>query len=201
MPGALASVPELDAALREPGIEIADIGCGGAWSTIALARAYPQARVSGYDVDPATIALATANVAASLDVSGRVTVTDSDAADLPAGRFTAVFAFECIHDMPRPVEVLSAALWSLTDDGFVVVMDEAVADEFTAPGDAVERLMYGFSLSCCLPDGMSHPESVGTGTVMRPSTLRRYALDAGFSGVSVLPIDNFGFWRFYLLTR
>ncbi len=59
--------------------------------------------------------------------------------------------------------------------------------------------MYGFSLTCCLPRRHEHPESVGTGTVMRPSTLRRYALEAGFTEVSVLPIDEFGFWRFYLL--
>ncbi|MDV2478453.1 class I SAM-dependent methyltransferase [Rhodococcus zopfii] len=200
LPAALASVPELHDALRKPGIEIADIGCGGAWSTIALARAYPQARVSGYDIDPATVDLAASNVAGVPNVSDRVSITAADARTLPAQRFSAVFAFECIHDMPRPVEVLGAMRRALTDDGVVVVMDEAVADEFTAPGDEVERLMYGFSLICCLPDGMSHPGSVGTGTVMRSSTLRRYALKAGFSDVSVLPIDEFGFWRFYLLT-
>ena len=30
-------------------------------------------------------------------------------------------------------------------------MDERVAEAFTAPGDEVERLMYGYSLLCCLP--------------------------------------------------
>ena len=35
----------------------------------------------------------------------------------------------------------------------MVVMDEAVADEFAPHGDELERLMYGFSLFVCLPDG------------------------------------------------
>lgn len=35
---------------------------------------------------------------------------------------------------------------------------------------------------------------------MRPATLRQYALDAGFTGMNVLPISAFGFWRFYELT-
>lgn len=35
---------------------------------------------------------------------------------------------------------------------------------------------------------------------MRPATLRRYAEEAGFTGFDVLPIEDFGFWRFYLLT-
>ncbi|NGP06305.1 methyltransferase domain-containing protein [Rhodococcus sp. 14C212] len=200
LPGALASVPDLDALLRRPGAEIADIGCGGAWSTIALARAYPQARLFAIDIDPATVALARTNVAACPDVADRITVVETDAASLPDEHFTAAFAFECVHDMPRPVEVLSAVRGSLAADGVMVVMDEAVADRFTAPGDEVERLMYGFSISCCLPDGMSHPPSAGTGTVMRADTLRRYALDAGFSDMSVLPIEDFGFWRFYRLT-
>jgi hypothetical protein len=62
----------------------------------------------------------------------------------------------------------------------------------------VERLMYGFSLFGCLPDGMSHEGSVGTGTVMRPEVLTRYAQSAGFADVGVLPIEN-DLWRFYQL--
>ena len=67
--------------------------------------------------------------------------------------------------------------------------------------DDVDRLMYGFSLLVCLPDGMAHPDSAGTGTVLRPATLERYARDAGFAAVDVLPVGDFGFWRFYRLTR
>ena len=76
---------------------------------------------------------------------------------------------------------------------------QGFADAFAPDGDELERLMYGFSLFVCLPDGLSSPPSVGTGTVMRPSTLRGYALDAGFESMEVLPIEGFGFWRFYLL--
>jgi hypothetical protein len=77
-------------------------------------------------------------------------------------------------------------------------MDERVPERFTGAGDDVERLMYGLSMLICLPDGMSHSPSAGTGTVMRPDTLRRYAQDAGFDGIEVLPIDN-ELWRFYQL--
>jgi hypothetical protein len=34
---------------------------------------------------------------------------------------------------------------------------------------------------------------------MRTPTFRRYALDAGFTDVEVLPIEN-DFWRFYRLS-
>ncbi|MEV0945210.1 class I SAM-dependent methyltransferase [Rhodococcus sp. NPDC049939] len=200
LPGALASVPEVDSLLRTPDAVIADVGCGGAWSTIALARAYPGAQLRGYDIDPATVELAKANVSAHPDVAKRITITESDATGIPEGSCTAAFAFECIHDMPDPVDVLAAARRALEPGGVLIVMDEAVDDEFSAPGSDLERFMYGISLTVCLPDGMSHTPSAGTGTVMRPSTLRGYAEAAGFSAMDILPIENFGFWRFYRLT-
>jgi SAM-dependent methyltransferase len=199
LPGALAGLPALHERLSRPGARIADVGCGGGWASIALARAYPQAVVDAFDVDGPTVDLARGNVTAN-DLAGRVTVHHTDGEELPADRFDVVFAFECLHDMPRPVEVLTAAHQSLVDGGVMVVMDEAVADAFTAPGDDLERLMYGFSLLICLPDGMSHPDSAGTGTVMRTSTLTRYATQAGFRAVDRLPVEDFGFWRFYELT-
>src|SRR5690606_19213050 len=48
---ALAGVPEVRDALAAPGARVADIGCGGGWSSIALAKAYPSLTVDGYDID------------------------------------------------------------------------------------------------------------------------------------------------------
>jgi len=50
--------------------------------------------------------------------------------------------------------------------------------------------MYGFSTLCCLPAGLAEEPSAGTGTVMRPSTLRGYAEEAGFADVEILPIEH-----------
>jgi len=41
-------------------------------------------------------------------------------------------------------------------------------------------------------------DAAGTGTVMRPGTVSRYADEAGFGSCEVLPIEH-DFWRFYLL--
>jgi hypothetical protein len=62
----------------------------------------------------------------------------------------------------------------------------------------VERLMYTYSVLCCLPTGMSEQPSAATGTVMRTETLERYAKEAGFSRVEVLPIEH-DIFRFYRL--
>jgi SAM-dependent methyltransferase len=197
--GALAGVPEVHDRLSAAGARILDVGCGGGWSTISLARAYPSAVLHGVDIDAPSVEMATAN-ATDAGVADRVTFACGDGAALgDAAAYDVAFAFECVHDMPRPVDVLAAVRRALRPGGVMVVMDEAVADEFSPHGDELERLMYGFSIFVCLPDSMSSPPSVGTGTVMRAPTLRGYALDAGFEAMEVLPIEEFGFWRFYLL--
>lgn len=194
---ALRSVPDLAALLDRPGARIAEIGFGGGHASIALAVGFPRARIDGFDVDAASVDLARRNAEAA-GVADRTTFRLSDGAALD-GAFDVVFAFECIHDMPQPVPVLAAARAALAPGGVLVVMDEAVADAFAAPGDDLERMMYGFSLLVCLPDGRSHQPSEATGTVMRRSTLEGYAHRAGFGTVDVLPIDDFAAFRFYAL--
>ena len=49
---------------------------------------------------------------------------------------------------------------------------------------------YGWSVVSCLPGAMGDPQTAATGAVMRPATLRRYAREAGFRGVEVLPMET-----------
>jgi len=198
VPGYISQIAGLNAALSAPGARIAEIGFGGGWASIALAKAYPNATVEGFDVDGPTVEMARANLAAS-DVAGRVTFHHRDAADAGIdGQCDLVCAFECVHDMPDPVAVLRTMRRLAKPGGAVIVMDEKVGEEFGNVGDFNERLFYGFSLAMCLPDGMSHQSSAGTGTVMRPSTFRKYGLDAGFSSVEILPLEH-DLFRFYRL--
>ncbi|TYQ09121.1 UNVERIFIED_ORG: methyltransferase family protein [Gordonia westfalica J30] len=196
---ALAGVPHLHELLSRPGAQVLDIGCGAGYSTIALARAYPDARLIGLDIDADSVQMAQRNAEAA-GHADRVHFEIAGGEEAARrGPFDAAFAFECLHDMPRPVEVLTAARQALAPGAPMIVMDEAVSDEFSGPADELDKLMYGFSLFVCLPDSMSSPPSTATGTVMRPSTLRSYAEQAGFRSVEVLPIEDFAFFRFYEL--
>ena len=79
------------------------------------------------------------------------------------GTFDLVTIFEAVHDMARPVQVLEAVRRLLAPGGTVLVMDEHVAERFTAPGDDIERYMYGYSILVCLTNGLAESPSVGTG--------------------------------------
>lgn len=195
----LAAMPDVDARLRAtPRARVADLACGTAWSSIAIARAYPGVRVDAIDLDASSIETAQANIASSgLTERVHATVSDADEPELD-GRYDLVTIFEALHDMNHPVRALRAARGMLVDGGSVLIGDERVAEQFTAPGDELERLNYGFSVLHCLPVGMLDHDSAGTGTVIRPATVRAYALEAGFSDVQELTIEH-DLWRFYRL--
>jgi SAM-dependent methyltransferase len=196
----IPAMPDIEQRLREnPPARIADFGCGSGWSSIALSQGFPNARVDGLDIDTDSIRVAHEN-ARNLGLGDRLTFVESDAGDASlAGAYDFACAFECIHDMADPVSALRTMHHLVGPGGTVLIGDERVADRFQAPGDEMERLMYGFSVVHCLPVGTTESPSAATGTVMRAETLEHYAKSAGFTRVDVLPIEN-DFWRFYRLT-
>lgn len=196
----LGSIPEVDARLRaEPAARVGDVAAGTAQSSIAIALAYPGAYVDAIDVDVTSVERARANVsAARLDGRVRPVLHDAGTGDL-GGPFDLVTIFEALHDMNHPVEALRAVRRSLADGGSVLIADERVGERFAPLGDGIERLNYGFSILHCLAVGLLDADSAGTGTVIRPGTVRAYAEAAGFTRVDVLPIEH-DFWRFYHLT-
>jgi hypothetical protein len=109
---------------------------------------------------------------------------------------------DLVEGRPEPFK----ALWSHADDvmiigpfggyergweqepGCVIVADALVEDEFTAPAPIQEQYHYAWSVVACLPSVMGDPYAADTGAVMRPATLRRYTLEAGFRDLEVLPV-------------
>jgi 2-polyprenyl-3-methyl-5-hydroxy-6-metoxy-1,4-benzoquinol methylase len=176
---------------------VADVGCGAGWSSLALARAYPRAALHGVDANAHSIELARRH-AREAGLDERVTFAVSDAAHLDGGPYDLVCFIECLHDMPRPVDALRRARALLGEGGAVLVVDEKAAESFTVPGDELERSLYAWSVLSCLPYGMSGDDPAGTGTVMRPDTLRRYASEAGLDRFEILPVEHRD-WRIYLL--
>ena len=195
----LRAMPDIEERLRRTDrpARVADLGCGEGWSSISLALAYPNVRVDGVDTDEASIVEARGH-AMEAGVADRVTFYAEDAANGRLDPYDLVTMFETFHDMSRPVEVLRSVHHMLTPGGAVLIADEKVAENFTAPGGDTERFHYGWSAPHCLAAALVDPEAAGTGTVLRPAKLREYATEAGFDTVTVLPIEH-DTWRFYRL--
>lgn len=196
--GWLATQPRIDKLLREPGARVLDLGCGCGQSSLAIARAYPGAVVHGVDLDEASIAEAQTDAVAE-GLSDRITFTAGDAAQVaPMGTYDLVTLFETLHDMGDPVGSLRTARAALAPGGTVFIGDDKVADEFTPDGDLLERFQFAWSVLHCLPATMAEDPVEANGTMLRASTVARWAREAGFTEFAVAPIEN-DFWRFYVM--
>jgi SAM-dependent methyltransferase len=195
----LPAVPAVHTRLRaDPPARIADVACGHGHSTLAIARGYPKVLVDGIDLDESSIAAARQLLSPS-GLKDRVAFHHRDAADPDlAGRYDLVTLFEALHDMTHPVDVLKTLRALLAPEGCLLLADENAAERFSPDAGETERLHYGFSVLHCLPVGMQGENPAGTGTLLRPHTVRRYAAEAGFSRAEILPIEDKS-WRFYLL--
>jgi SAM-dependent methyltransferase len=177
---------------------VLDVACGTGWSSIALARACPGVQVDGVDLDEASIADARRN-AATAGVADRVRfeVGDAAALDRPGG-YDLACIFEALHDMGNPVGALRQIRGLLGPGAPLLVVDERVAESFTAAGGEIERLYYAWSVLHCLPATLAESPKIAHGTVLRTDTVRQWAHDSGYASVEVLPVAN-DLWRFYRL--
>ena len=196
----LPALPEVhDRLVSGDPVRIAELGCGEGVAAITIARAYPNVTVDGYDLDDASIAVATAE-AERAGVGDRVSFSARDGGDASiGGDYDVVMAIEMLHDVPDPISILRTMSRLAGDRGVVLVADERTEDRFTAPGSEMERFLYAFSPLHCLAVSMQDG-GAGTGTVMRADTVRQYAAAAGFDRVEVLDVDHPQF-RLYQLHR
>ena len=199
----LPALPDIHARLGAgEALRVAEIGCGEGIAAVTIGRAFPNVVVHGYDLDEASVAAARRN-AAEAGVGDRVRFEVADASRGAAAisdgaRYDLVLAIEMLHDVPDPVGILATMRELRAPNGAVLVADERVADEFTAPGDEMERFMYAASVLHCLPVGMVTDGSAATGTVIRSSIVRDYATRAGFAVTTVLPVEHPQFRLYHL---
>jgi len=192
LPGVLARLQDEPDPAR-----VADLACGTGWAAIELAKAFPHIRVDGLDNDEASVAIGRQH-AADHGVADRVDLEVADLADESADwppRYDLVLLIECVHDFPRPVEVLRHARAAVRPGGTVLVVDERVAESFTMPGDETERFFAAASAIWCLPQGRVGPDPEPVGTLIRPAVMRDLARRAGYADVQILPIEHPA-WRF-----
>ena len=176
----------------ESGARVADVGCGAGGAAIRLAKAFPKSHVTGYDISQ--YALERAETKKSEAGTPNVSFVDPRRDPLPEdGSLDLVTAFDCIHDMTHPLEVMKAIRASLKPDGTWLLVDIKALDTFAenVAKNPMASLMYGISVMSCMSSAMSVPGGAGLGTLGLPeSKAREMAAEAGFTRFHRLDIEH-----------
>jgi SAM-dependent methyltransferase len=186
--GILPLTGELPARLAA-GARAADVGCGTGHAVNLMARAFPASTFTGYDLGADAIAQARAEAAAWGLANASFEVLD--AALLPVEpAFTAVFAFDAIHDQVDPAGVLARARAALEPGGWFVMMDiragSALEDNV---GNPMAPLLYAMSTLHCLTVSLAHG-GAGLGAVWGEQRALQMLADAGFVDVAVHEVPD-----------
>jgi SAM-dependent methyltransferase len=180
-------IPAMDGVAERltAGARVADIGCGHGASAIAMADAYPAARVVGFDYHPDSIRVARER-AAEAGVADRVEFEVAGAADYP-GEFDLICFFDCLHDMGDPLGAAAHARERLAPGGSILLVEPFAMD---GPSNLTENpmaaILYISSAAICVPASLAQEVGLGLGAQAGPARLREVFAEAGFSRFDVV---------------
>jgi SAM-dependent methyltransferase len=168
----------------EAGLDVADLGCGTGLALRILAERFPAGRYAGYDPSGSAIAQAreaVGDLPVELHVAG--------ARALGEGSLDLVLTFDALHDMAHPDRVAALVRRALRPDGVWLVKEIRSSGDFaTDRRNPVLAMLYGLSVTACLPSGRSERDGAGLGTLGLPQErMEELAIAAGFA--SVVRID------------
>ena len=183
----LPTMPDVVAKLAAGGT-YADVGCGSGRAAITVAKAFPRARVAGYDNHAGSIARARKNARAE-GVARRVTFEARDAKRMPAGRFDLVSTFDVVHDAADPVGLVKAVRRALAPGGAYLMLETNVAPTVDGNVNPIGKLLYSVSTLYCMTQSLA-ANGAGLGAAMGEPKARELADKAGFGRFRRLPVED-----------
>ncbi len=183
----MKELPDIEERLAHGGRAL-DIGCGVGKVSLALATAYPEAEITGFDPDGSSVAQARAAAAKAgakkvKFVEGLITDIERE----PVFDFAGMF--DCLHDLAEPETTLAEIRARMAPGGALMVMEPRASDRLADNSNPLGTVYYGFSLFHCMTQSLAQG-GPGLGTCMGPEKAMALLRDAGFSDVKELPIKS-----------
>ncbi|WP_236033348.1 class I SAM-dependent methyltransferase [Belnapia mucosa] len=177
-------LPALDGVVAklEAGADVADVGCGHGWSTVLMAKAFPNSRFVGYDYHEGSIADARKHAEAH-GVAGNTRFEVATAKEIPDAAFDLVAFFDCLHDMGDPAGVASQVRRSLKPGGTWMVVEPMAGDRLEDNLNPVGRLFYAASTMLCVPTSLAQEVGAAFGAQAGEAKLREAITAGGFGSV------------------
>lgn len=173
----------------ESGIAVADIGCGQGIALNLMAQAFPNSRFIGYDLSEEGIAASRAEAERMGLENARFEVGDVTTFD-EREHYQLITAFDVIHDLAHPAEVLRNIFNALGPGGTFLMVDIAASSHLH---ENIEHplgpFLYAVSTMHCMTVSLEQG-GVGLGTVWGGQKAQQMLADAGFGEVEVEQVEG-----------
>jgi 2-polyprenyl-3-methyl-5-hydroxy-6-metoxy-1,4-benzoquinol methylase len=177
-------LPALDGMVTklERGATVADVGCGHGFSTIIMAKAFPNSTFVGYDFHPDSVEQARSH-AEQHGVTANTRFEVAIASAFPGKDLDLVTFFDCLHDMGDPVGAARHVRRALKPDGSWMIVEPAAGDRLEDNLNPVSRLYYAASTMICVPTSLDQPVGKALGAQAGLAKLSSVITDGGFGKV------------------
>ena len=164
------------------GAKVADIGCGVGFSTLLMAKAYPESEFVGFDFHEGSIAEARKHAEAHR-VSDRVRFETARAKEIGETGFDFVTMFDCLHDMGDPHGCAAHVHGMMKPDGTWMICEPVAGDTPEQNMNPVGRLYYNASTMICVPTSLDQEVGTALGAQAGEARISEVVRSGGFSSV------------------
>jgi SAM-dependent methyltransferase len=177
-------LPALDGVVAklERGATVADVGCGHGFSTVIMAKAFPNSTFIGYDFHSGSVEQARVH-AKQHGVTANTRFDVATASEFPGNDLDLVTFFDCLHDMGDPVGAARHVRQALKPDGCWMIVEPAAGDRLEDNLNPVSRLYYAASTMICVPTSLDQPVGAALGAQAGPKRLSSAISEGGFSSI------------------
>ena len=164
------------------GAKVADIGCGVGFSTLLMAKAFPNSRFVGFDFHEPSVEEARQHAKAH-GLSDRVSFEAASVKEIADTGFDLVTAFDCLHDMGDPRGCARHMRQILKDDGTWMIVEPIAGDRPADNLNPVGRLYYNASTMICVPTSLDQEVGEALGAQAGEAQLSEVIRQGGFTRI------------------
>ncbi|MGV0646479.1 class I SAM-dependent methyltransferase [Mycolicibacterium sp. XJ2546] len=174
-------LPALDGVLEKlsDGAKVADVGCGHGYTTVLMAKAFPDSEFVGFDFHPESICEARKHAKAH-GLTDNIRFEVGAAAEYPGTDYDLVTFFDCLHDMGDPTGAAAHVRGSLKPDGCWMIVEPFAYDTLEENLNPVGRLYYAASTMVCVPASLDQEVGAALGAQAGERRLREVVTGGGF---------------------
>ena len=185
-------LPALDGVVArlEAGVTVADVGCGHGYSTLMMAKAFPNSRFFGFDPHAPSIDAARRN-AKEQGIEDRVRFEVARATDYRAEGYGLICFFDALHDMGDPVGAVRHAAATLAPDGTVMLVEPFAHDRVQDNLNLSGQLYYGASTVICCAHAIAEGGKLVLGAQAGPRRLAEVCRKGGLAHFRVAAETQF----------